>query len=337
MVCGAFELTSAIAYDTNMTQDSWEKTPSSFAEIVKLAEDFVKQEIIRETAKKQLYYHTIDHAIAVKRRADVIFQAIKFTLCDRYSSSELDRLGNLIALCAISHDMVQTFVLSNKTEKPRKRIPGRSEVATANKLIEYLKNINQKLLVNKTESSILFQDEDLAIIEDAILATICDRDPQAGKVTYSFSSNSIYQPYLYNSQPKISIVGQIIALADLGTLGMDGVKPFIREGILVFLEDNLDLKELVLNCNYSNLETKETSKMRLLNMTRFIVNLAQERKARFELEIAGFCPQARQVLEEKVFVYFKQENIQKIKAIVPTDQDATFEELSHFFCLNNHF
>lgn len=319
-----------------MTQNSWKTTPSSFAETVELVEDFVKQEILRETAQKQLYYHTIDHALAVKRRAETIFQAIRFTLSDRYSDSELDRLGSLIAICAISHDMVQNFSLSSDDKAPRKRIPGVSEVATAHKLIEYLKQINQELSADKPEPPILFQHEDTAIIEDAILATVCDRDPQAGKAVYSFSPYSIYQPYLYNSQPKISIVGQIIALADLGTFGMDGIKPFIREGILVFLEDNLDLKELILDCNCSDLSSQTISKVRLLNMTRFIVNLAQERKARFEQEISGFCPQVRHILREQVFVYFNEENIDKIKAIVPTNENISLAELSHFFCLNNN-
>ncbi len=224
-----------------MNQNSWETTPSSFAETVELAENFAKQEIVREMEEKQLYYHTLDHAMAVKRRSNLIFQAIKPTLQSSQSSTELNRLESIIALCAVAHDMVQNFSQRDKIKTPRKRIPGVSEVATANKLIEYLTDLNQRLSVNPFKSSILFQKEDLAIIEDAILATVCDLDPQAGKATYSFSSHSIYQPYLYDYQPKISIVGKIIALADLGTLGIDGVKPFIQEGVLVFLEDNLDV------------------------------------------------------------------------------------------------
>ena len=318
-----------------MKQNSWKK-PNSFTETAKLVEKFAIQEIARETEEKQLYYHTLDHAIAVKRRAKCIFRAIKPILSNSQSSVELDRLESLISICAMAHDMVQQFSQSeDKVATPRKRISGVSEIATANKLIDYLKHLNQKLSIDRADSAILFRDEDLATIEDAILATICDRDPKAGKANYSFSAHSIYQPYLYSSQPKISIVGNIIALADLGTLGIDGVEPYIREGILVFLEDNLDTKSLILNCDYPSPSIQAATKARLLNMARFIVNLAEERKARFELEIAEFCPEAREILREKVFIYLNQENIKKIKTTVPTSDNTSLEELIDFFCLKN--
>ena len=320
-----------------MTQDSWETKPSSFAETVQLVENFVEGEIVRETKEKQLYYHTIDHALAVKRRANIIFKAIESTLSISQRLTELNRLEHSIGLCAMAHDMVQQFCLSTEIKTPRKRISGISEIATANKLIEYINNFNRALSDRQVDSEILFSDLDIAVIKDAILATICDRDPQAGKTAYSFSSYSIYQPYLYDSQAKISIVGRIIALADLGTLGMEGVEQYIKEGILVFLEDNLDLKNLILNCDRSNLLIDESTRVRLLNMARFIVNLARERKARFELEIAGFTPQARQILREQVFIYLDRENIKKIEARVPTKESTNLAELADFFCLNKNF
>ena len=297
-----------------MKQDSWEK-PSSFAETVRLVEDFVKQEVVRETDDKQLYYHTIDHAIAVKRRANTIFQAIKST--SSTIPAELNRLESLIKLCALAHDMVQQFSLSENSENtniPRQRTPGVSETATVKKLFEYIENLNQTLLASGADPSIIFSDQDLAMIEDAILATVCDLDPQAGKTIYSFSAHSIYQPYLYDSQPRVSIIGKIIALSDLGTLGIDGVDSFITEGILVFIEDNLDLKNLILNCDYPNPPNQEPIRIRLLNMTRFIVSLARERKARFELEIAGFNPKLAKfsekkfslILIKKLLIKFKQ-------------------------------
>ncbi|MCC0176953.1 hypothetical protein I4641_08165 [Waterburya agarophytonicola K14] len=320
-----------------MIQDSWETEPSSFAETVQLVENFVKGEIIRETKEKQLYYHTIDHALAVKRRANIIFKAIKPTLSTSQLLIELNRLEYLIGLSAIAHDMVQQFSLSPEIKIPRKRIAGISEIATANKLIEYINNLNQALLDRQLDSDILFTDWDIATIKDAILATICDRDPQAGKTAYSFSPYSIYQPYLYDSQAKNSIVGRIIALADLGTLGIEGVEQYIKEGILVFLEDNLDLKDLILNCDLSSSSVNESTRLRLLNMARFIVNLARERQARFELEIAGFAPQARQILRERVFIYLDKENIHKIQARVPTEDNTSLAELVDFFCLNKNF
>ena len=311
-----------------MKQHSWEK-PNSFTETVRLVENFVEQEIIRETARKQLYYHTLDHANSVKQRAIRIFQAIESVAVNRPSINS-DRLENLIQLSALSHDMIQKFSLADKHSIPRKRVPGVSEAATVEKLFEYIKHLNQALSIELDES-ILFNELDLAIIEDAILATVCKLDPQAGKTVYSFSSHSIYQPYLYNSQPKISIAGNIIALADLGTLGMDGIEPYIQEGILVFVEDNLDIKNFILNCDCPNPSIQKAIKDRLMKMARFIVNLARERKARFELEIAEFCPKARRILREDVFIHLTQENIAKIELIVPTNENVSLTELIDFF------
>lgn len=319
-----------------MKQNHWYKKPSSFAETVQLVENYVQEEIIRETRDKQLYYHTLNHAIAVKRRANKIFQEIRFVLLESKSTNELKRLNSLIDLCAMAHDMVQLFEPHNSTSHPRKRQAEISEIATANKLIKYIQNLNRELSTYELEPSILFSDCDCQIIYDAIVATICKHDPQANKASYSFSPYSIYQPYLYNSQSKISIVGSVIALADLGALGIDGIESYIQDGILVFLEDNLDLKELIIDCKYTATLNQDALKARLLNMARFIVSLAKERQARFEIEIAGFSSQVRQILRNKVFIYFNVENIKKIETIVPTDDNVSLLELTNFFCLNQH-
>jgi len=316
--------------------NDWEIKSSSFAETVRLVENYVRQEIEGETNNKQLYYHTIDHALGVKRRSKTIFRAIKPVLAVNQPGVDLKRFECLLDVCAIAHDMVQQFSDLTETNRPRQRIPGMSEAATFDKLIAYIQQLNQTLSGSYVDDSILFSDRDLNIIKEGILATICDRDPQAGKVSYSFSDYSIYQPYLYNHQSQISLVGNIIALADLGTLGIEGVEPFIYEGILVFLEDNLDLKDVIICGKDPEPSTKAHLKVRLLNMSRFMVSLAQERYARFELEIAAFSAEARQILRSQVFIYFNQENIEKVKEIVPMDESTSLNELISFFCLNKN-
>ncbi len=318
----------------SMKKNNWEKRPNSFAETVQLVENYAVEEIKQETNKKQLYYHTLSHALSVKRRASKIFQSIKPILAESTPVATLDRLESLIKLCAMAHDMVQCFHPPTEANKSRKRFPGVSETATVNKLIDYIQNLNRQLAIDNLDASILFSDLDLKIIRDGIMATICDRDPQAGKASYSFSPYSIYQPYLYNSQHKISIVGSIIALADLGTLGMEGVENYIQEGIWIFIEDNLDLKELILNCDCSPKLDKHITRTRLLNMTQFIVNLAKERVARLELEISGFTASMREILRQQVFIYLDAENIKQIETIVPTDENTSLSDLIKFFCLN---
>ncbi len=317
-----------------MKENDWEIKSSSFAQTVRLVENYVRQEIERETEREQLYYHTIDHALAVKRRSKTIFQAIEPVLAVNQPGVDWKRLECLLDVCAIAHDMVQQFSDLTEINRPRQRIPGISEAATFDKLIAYIKKLNQTLSELNVDDSILFSDRDLDIIQEGILATICQRDPQAGKVSYSFSNYSIYQPYLYDRQSPISLVGNIIALADLGTLGMEGIEPFIYEGILVFLEDNLDLKDLIIEGKAPDPSSKTQLKARLLNMTRFMVSLALERYARFELEIAAFSAEARHILRSQVFIYLNSQNIAKVREIVPINETTSLDELISFFCLN---
>ena len=316
-----------------MRQNYWNENPNSFAETVQLVKNYVADEIKRETKAKQLYYHTLDHSLAVQRRANYIFLQLKSVLSQSQSTQELERLKILVDLCALAHDMVQLFDLHSKVDRPRRHISGQSEIKTVNKLLQYIQNLNQQLATYKVTNSILFNNSDRQIIQDAILATICQLDPQAGKAKYSFSTFSVYQPYLYDPKPKISIVGSIVALADLGTLGMEGVESYIRDGILIFLEDNLDLKKLIIYGDRANLD-QTSVKIRLLNMAKFMVNFAKERSARFELEISSFAPTARQILREKVFIYLNPESIAKIEKIVPTDDSTSLPTLIDFFRLN---
>lgn len=322
-----------------MKQNYCHKKPSSFAETAQLVESYVRNEITQEAKEKQLFYHTLDHAFAVKRRASCIFQAIRPVLAQDIPDDELKRLESLINLSALAHDMVQLFDSSTLVEQPRKRFSGLSETETANKLLRYIQKLNQQLITLGVKPDILFSDRDQQIIQDAIIATVCQPDPQAAIANYTFSTHSLYQPYLYQLQPKISVVGSIIALADLGTLGMDGVEKYIQDGILIFLEDNPNYKGLLLDGNSRIYQSKNSVdlsernllKTKLLAMARFMVSLAQERKARFELEISGFPEPARQILREQVFVYLNQENIDKLEKIVPTKNNASLEDLINFF------
>lgn len=327
-----------------MIQNNSDKQPSSFADTVQLVEDYVRKEIITEARHKQLYYHNLDHAIAVKRRASYIFQQIEPILARYMPVDELKRWENLVGLCGFAHDMVQLFEPVTPANKPRKRQLGMSEVETANKLLKYIGKLNWDLraIANQTTPSILFSDRDLDIIREAIEATICIRDPLAGKVEYSFSSYSIYQPYLYKPHAKTSIIARIIALADLGTLGMEGVENYIRDGILIFLEDNLSFKPLIFNCNLPPSDflkrhglDHQQIEAKLLAMARFMVNLARERRARFDLEVAGFAEPIRHILRHQIFIYLNQETIQTIETLIPTGNNVSLSELIDFFCLQN--
>lgn len=319
--------------------DAGEEIPNSFAETVQLVENYALAHIERETTEKKLYYHTVNHAFAVKRRANQIFQAIEPVLQNYPQSLSLDRAKNLIDLCATAHDMVQEILPATEANVARKRPVRVSEFATIDKLIKYIENLNQKLSTLNTHHSAKFNALDIQIIKEAITATICELDSFAADSNSDLSSNSIYQPYLYKSPEKISLVANVVALADLGTLGMEGIEPYLHEGVLVFLEENPDLVKSISMKTVLNQQANQDddiTKKRLLNMTRFMVGLAQDRLIRFERELTAFPAEAQQILQHQLFKYLNTNTINKIKELTPTDDKNSLTELLDFFHLYRH-
>ncbi|NEO11962.1 MAG: hypothetical protein F6J98_15970 [Moorea sp. SIO4G2] len=317
--------------------DDLAQLPSSFIEAVTRVKTFALLEMEKETERKQLYYHNCDHVKGVQRRADRIFQAIRpyweACLDNDIAADYLSRMKQLIDLCAIAHDMVQEFLPQIKPHTSRRRENGVSEAATITKLLDYIKNQNEWISKQTSNHLTLFTDSDLQIITEAINATIC---------WYDSLDNTIYQPDLYSSDKNLSLVARIIALADLGTLGMEGIEAFNQEGSLLFLEENPDIIPILLNHDlpyYEAIDKQtlyENLRQRLLKRTRFQVNFAKGRMARFARELKGLTAEAISVLTQDVFKYLNPAIIQEIELLTPTANDTNFEELIEFFKLENY-
>ena len=310
----------------NTKTENLDQLPGSFEEAVTMVKNFAFLEIQKESEQKQLYYHTCDHAYAVQQRADIIFKAIEpFGKEFVQSQISLTRIKHLIDICAIAHDMVQEFLPHTKLNTSRKREPGVSETATISKLLNYIESLRIKSSNQKVNNPILFTDSDLQIIREAIEATIC---------LYDCGDNSIYQPYLYCTRKKILLPARIIALADLGSLGIEGIEAYFQEGSLIFLEENPDTISIILNNEYNNQpELSENLRQRLLQRARFQVNFAKGREARFMREVEGLPVGAISVLRNKVFKYLNKDTIKKIESITPTRDDTILEKLIEFFDL----
>lgn len=293
--------------------------PISFKQTVQLIERYVIREIKLETQEKQLYYHTISHALAVKRRANIIFSNIYPHLEPQLDPLVIQRTQGFIDIASIAHDMVQEFIVNTSDPHPRKRQRGVSENATITKLSHYIQNLNQRLSKAKSDAAIAISDKELEILTEAIQATIC----HSGLFEYS-----LYQSDLYN-KPDLSLVAKILALADLGTLGMDGVEAYIREGILIFLEDNLDIANF-LNHPHQFQLLPENIHERILKTNCFIVNFAKERNARFKQEINSFNPRIKTIFREKIFNQLIEKNINLVVNLVPTDPKISLGELLEF-------
>lgn len=303
----------------------------SFAEAIALVKTFVIEEFDREIAENQLYYHNHEHINNVQRRANTIFQVIcpywQASLGNKASPEYITRINQLLDLCAVAHDMIQVFVPQTGSHTPRRRETGVSERLTIEKLLNYIKDLNQQLKYC-VDDSVLFTEADLSIIQDSIEATICVYDPDY---------QSIYQPALYDEKKNLSIVARIIALADIGSLGMEGIASYNREGSLLFLEENPDIIPIILNQAVfaSNNSDSENIRQRLLGRARFQVNFALSRFRRFDQEISGFPLDAISTLTNETFQYLQKEIIKEIEITTPTNENTSLEELIVFFKLES--
>jgi hypothetical protein len=319
----------------NTQLESSQPIPKNFEQAVSMIKEFAFAEVEKEAQKKQLYFHNYAHAEAVRRRAEIIFNAIEpfwHKICEEPALCDSKRSKCLIEICAASHDMVQEFLPLKSPQTARVRESGVSENATISKLINYIENLNQKFIAENPELPPLFTQADLEIIRKSISATIC---------LFDTNDNSIYQPDLYNSEQQIALNARIIALADIGGLGIDGISAYFQEGSLILLEENPDIiplvKEFLSEKNSRNDdEAYENLRRRLLKRTKFQISFAKGRYARFNKELEGLPQEVVSVLKEKVFKYLNEQTIQQIEALTPTANDTSLKKLIEFFQLEKY-
>ena len=313
----------------NYSSKNSKSIPNNFEEAVLMIQEFALAQIKTEAENKQLYFHNNAHAQAVKRRAEIIFNAIEpfwDKICHESALLDSKRAKYLIDICAATHDMVQEFLPLTSPQTARQRESGVSETATIKKLIDYIKQLNQRFVAKNPELPSLFTQADLEIIRKTISATIC---------LFDTNDNSIYQPDLYNSERQIILSARIIALADIGGLGIDGIPAFFQEGSLILLEENPDVIPLVKEF-LAKKEINEKFRQRLLKRAKFQIGFAKGRYARLNRELEGLPEEVVSVLKQKVFKYLNKQTIQKIEALTPTADDTSLEKLIEFFELDKY-
>jgi hypothetical protein len=299
--------------------------PADFAESIAQIKTLALQKFDREVEQKQLYYHTREHVKNVQRRTHKIFQAI-------YPDEALDcnvnllRTKLLLDLCAAAHDMIQTFLPQSQPHATRQREAGVSERATIDELVAYISTLNQRLQAHDAHSSAKVTDDEIEMIRSAITATICAYNPV---------EQAIYQPELDDTS-SMPIVARILALADIGALGMDGIQAYHQEGSLLFLEENLDLIPLLVEGRLDCLDTDdpalyENLRQRLLKRCRFQVSFAKSRLGRLQGELLGFPEEAIATLMSHVFQYLTPMTIERIETLTPTDEETSLKEMLEFF------
>jgi hypothetical protein len=310
--------------------------PTAFAESIAQIKAFALHQFDQEIEQKQLYYHTREHIENVLRRTNRIFQAVYPGEADQKQSDRvLSRTQLLLELCAIAHDMVQVFIPQTQTHEARKREAGISEQATIDQLLAYIHTLNQSLqshYADSKASTAKITDDEIEVIRAAIAATICAYDPV---------EQAIYQPDLNETNASLPIVARILALADIGALGMDGIQTYHQEGSLLLLEENLDLIPLLEEGTIDRLATHdpalyENIRQRLLKRCRFQVSFAKSRLKRIQQEISGFPEEAIATLTDDVFQYLTPVTIERIEALTPTDEQTSLRKLLEFFQLERY-
>jgi translation elongation factor EF-G len=299
--------------------------PDTFAAAVNWVKFYIIEEFDLEITLQQLHYHNREHIENVQRRSTIIFDAIIPYF--QVSLADVERMRLLLDLCAVAHDAIQIFIPQTTPATSRKREAGVSEILTIEKLVTYIKDLNRQLQEHDIDRSAQFSNSDLAIIQEAIEATICAYDPV---------DKGIYQPALYDRSKNLSLVSKILAFADIGSLGMDGIAAYNREGSLLFLEENPDIIPLIATRSITALEIdrpelSENIRQRLLSRANFQVNFAKSRMSRFPQEIADFSDEVISILTSQIFQHLNTTTIQSIESTTPTQSDGTLISLIEFF------
>lgn len=266
-----------------------------------------------ENPLDNLAFHNTQHTKGVIERTKKILEAMGAT----------DRLVRLGEFIAANHDTVQEYEITvdaNSGVKKRSRFIEKNEDASADEAIAFM----------RTYPSI-FDEEDMETVREAIQATIPGFD--MGKRT-------VIQPNLLESidaatvQERLmtsasELVTRALALADLGTAGMEEPDSFVHDGDAIFREENIDVLEALQHLQSLSDVQKETFMKRMLDWTTNQIAFAQGREASLDKELEGL-PEDMERSVRKLFTHFDA-NIQRAQSKVDRRKLMTFEELVRDF------
>lgn len=264
----------------------------------------------RKNPLENLAFHNSLHTKTIMRRVDKILEVLG-------ADSRTRSNGKLYAGF---HDPVQNWKAATTKEGyiRRDRAPFPNEEDSFKMARDYMRGVNVK------EEEKIFAEEDIALSEEAIMAT-----KASGPGSWDPERQTIVQP---NLNERSSLTARALALADIGGAGMDGGAQYVFEGSTLFREENLDILEALSDAEKSETltdEQKENFKKRMLAWSNFQPVFAEGRKARFEIEIGGLPEEAKEALR-KLFNKF-DESINAAKKKAEERKLMTFEELAGDF------
>jgi len=294
----------------------------------------------KEIEQKQLYYHGLEHVNGVARRAELILETVTPFYQQGGSEQEngrsvgkavdWERQHCLLHLSAIAHDMLQIFSPNDSPHTSRRREAGESEKVTVKRLLDLIKEVQPTIHQSSAnQNTAHFTHLDIEFLREAIEATICEYDSE---------NETIYQPWLYpehrNGRP-IALIARCLALADIGTLGIEGLKAYTHEGMLLLLEENPDIVAFLQSPETFDPSLSENFRLRLLKRARFEVTFAKGRLERIDQELDGLPTDAIKALKQNVFKHLTPTTIQTLEAVTPTADNTPLVKLLDYFQLEH--
>lgn len=258
-----------------------------------------------ENSEDNLAFHNVEHTDGVVRRTELILRTIRNSVPDAVSVKDI-ALGKV---AAAFHDVVQEWD-EDRTEDSvkRRRRTGSNEITSATEAVVFLEKMNKEF------GQDIFSKDDLGIITDAIGATVPD---------YNAEEKTVVQP---NITERSSIVARALALADLGTAGMDGADAFVREGNTLFREENLDIARAMKQSQSITSQEKDRYRKRMLEWSVSQEIFARGRRNLFDKELQKIPFEA--VISVKLLFGKFKESITAVGQLAKNREALSFEEIA---------
>lgn len=207
--------------------------------------------------ENELAFHGVRHTKGVVARAVSLITAM--------GASEEDI--TLAGIAAAFHDTVQNWeeFIRPDGATMRKRFAGQNEKDSAAEAIAWMRETG------------IYSEYRAALVTEAILATVPG---------WNVEQKTVYQP---NLRPDSHPVVRAVALADLGTGGMEG-ETFVTEGDPLFREENLDIARAIGSAQRQSDITEEVQQRfrgRMLAWTQSQSTFVSGRKALLETELGN--------------------------------------------------
>jgi hypothetical protein len=255
----------------------------------------LKLELCSDPEHKLVYHNSVHTGQYVIPRTERILRSIHEVMPEFVTERHI-ALG---MLAAAWHDVVQewdttTVVDEENTCDLRAFRIGSNEEKSRECALLYMDLVNVRHYI--------FTVEDKQIVSEAFPVTIP-----------TFIHGCVVQQYL---TPKTGVVARAVALADLGSAGMDGASVYLEDGNKIFREVNIDIMRAVAENVPIPLDKQAWFEKRILLYSSCAIDFAKHRSNQFELEIDGLPDSAKEAVRKLFYHFYESIAVAKERLIM---------------------